>query len=689
MIDTGKVLIEIGTEELPSKDIKNLSENFKNNIEKILSSENLSFSEIKSFGTPKRISLIIENLLLKQPDKKIVRKGPSLAAAIDKDNNFTPAAKGFAKSCNIENLEELRNLTIETPKGTWLQFEETKIGQQTKEIIVNFTEKALKELPINKKMRWTNDKSLSFLRPVHWVSIIIDNQSVTGKLFNKDISSISYGHPVHSPKEFELNINTYEKDLENRYVIADIEKRKEKISKKIELLCEKNKFTPMLDESLLDEINGLVEWPVILLASFKEDFLKIPKEALIASMKEHQRCIPLEKDGKLTNKFIIVSNIESKNPDVVIKGNEKVMTARLADALFLYEKDKSLSFDKLNERLDTIIFQNKLGSILEKTKRLQKISEELSRQLNTNSENSKKAAEICKVDLLTNMVYEFPELQGIIGKHYALERGYNEEISLAIEEHYYPRFSNDIVPSNITGTILSIADKLDTLVGIIGINKKPTGDKDPYSLRRQALGIIRIFIENKLNISLKSLINFSINTYTESQIDKALVEKELYNFIKERLRNHYKSIKSNVIDAVLTKDIENIYDINLRISALNEFQNDKSFLDLADANKRVKNILTKNKITGELYVNQTLFELDEEKTLFSEIEKTNTIALKHSEKQEYLAALNTMSSLKNSISAFFDKVMVMVDNIEVRNNRLALLQKLRNSFLEIADLSKI
>lgn len=696
------LLIELGTEELPAKGLESLATTFVNAIVKALDAAELPFEAVESFVTPRRIAMLITDLQSQQPKRTIIKRGPAKTAALDASGAPSKAFLGFAASCGVE-IEALQ--LQETDKGAWYVFEQQQEGKHTETLIPQLVKEAIHNLPLPKRMRWGNN-SFSFIRPIHWAVLLFGNTTIKTDIFDIESDCFTQGHRFHHPQKIPLLLP---KDYEDTLfkvgkVRANFAKRKQHILNEISIQAARHQGTVQTDEQLLDEVTGLVEWPVVLVGQFESSFLNIPKEALISAMKVHQKCFPLIDDaGSLMPKFIIISNIESKDPNTVIQGNESVMHARLSDAAFYFNLDQELSLEKRCEGLKEVVFQHGLGTLWDKSGRIATLAKMLSSRIT--HENFKKndddlsdkvseAARLCKADLLTQMVGEFPELQGIMGRYYALNDGKNADIAQAIEEHYHPRSATDTLPNSIAGSVLAIADRADTLVGLFGLGKKPTGDKDPFGMRRAALGILRIIIENQFkDIDLNTLFVNAKQLYEQDNkitADKPLIPP-LLEFCFERLRAWYleQGISPQVFESVLAKWPTKPYDFHCRIQAVSEFQKHPEAESLKAANKRVQNILSKNAllISPEAYFDEKLLQEPAERELAQALLKKELEIKPYLKDAQYTKALGALAELKEPIDQFFDKVMVMVEDEKIRNNRLRLLNRLRALFLEIADIS--
>ena len=679
-------LVELGTEELPPKALSKLSQAFANRIIESLKKAELSFADVETFATPRRLAVKVNQLDTQQKDKSSERKGPAVQAAFKEDGCPTPAAEGFAKSCGV-NVNELD--TLETDKGAWLVFKSTVKGKQTRALMPEIVEDALAKLPIPKRMRW-GSREAQFVRPAHWLIMLLGSDIIDCEILELKAGRISKGHRFHNPEPIEIpNPADYEALLEVRgHVLANFEKRKTAIKAQVEQAALKVNGTAIIDPNLLDEVTGLVEWPVAVLGDFDEKFLEIPSEALISAMKGHQKYFHVVRDNKLLANFITVSNIASKNLDTVKKGNERVIRPRLSDADFFWNTDRKTPLVAELKKLETVVFQKQLGTVLDKTKRLMSLSDQIATELGANVSHARRAAELSKCDLMTEMVGEFPELQGIMGRYYALHDKEPKEVAEAILEHYMPRFAGDETPPSVTGQIVSIADKLDTLVGIFSIGQIPTGDKDPFALRRATLGILRIMIEKSLALDLKQLISLAAHNYGNIKHE---VQELVFGFMMDRLKGYYleQNIRPQVFEAVLGADPTSPLDFDARIKAVANFEKSSEAESLAAANKRIHNILKKNTETLASDVDVSLFETEQEKNLHQRLQVLKNDIHKFAENHQYNDALNLLAQLKQPVDDFFDHVMVMAEDKQIRNNRLVLLSTLYQQFTKVADISKL
>ncbi|MAD73414.1 MAG: glycine--tRNA ligase subunit beta [Rheinheimera sp.] len=676
-------LVEIGTEELPPKALKTLATAFADNISAELAKQELSHGDIVWYAAPRRLAVRVNGLAASQSDKVIEKRGPAIAAAFDADGKPTKAAAGWAAGCGI-SVEQAERL--ETDKGAWLLHKQLQKGQSTVALLADVIKTALAKLPIARPMRWGNSNA-EFIRPVHTIIMLFGNEVVPATILGRDSSNKSYGHRFHAPALVEIaNADAYLATLKQAYVVADYNERKDTIARQVKATVDSLGAVAQMDDALLEEVASLVEWPVVLVGSFEQSFLQVPAEPLISTMKDNQKYFPLlDKQGKLINKFIFVTNIESKDPAQIISGNEKVVRPRLADAEFFFKTDRKT---KLIERLDslkTVLFQKQLGTLAEKSERISSVAGFVAAKIGAEAAAAKRAGLLSKTDLMTNMVGEFPEVQGIMGMHYARLDGEDEAGALALNEQYMPRFAGDQLPSRLEGAAVAIADKLDTLVGIFGIGQIPKGDKDPFALRRAAIGALRIMVEKQLPLDLVELIAFSQQTFG-NKLTNTKVADEVLDFMLGRFRAWYQDegYSVDVIQAVLARRPTSPSDFHRRVSAVAAFSKLEAAAALAAANKRVANILAKVTETIPSEVSTNLLQESAEKALYEAITVEQAF---QSEGHNYSDSLAHLAGMREVIDTFFDQVMVNADDNAVRVNRLALLQQLRELFLQVADIS--
>ena len=679
-------LFELGCEELPPKALPKLAQSLHDSVADSLTGYDLAFVSSEWFATPRRLSIRFTQLDSAQADKKVEKLGPAVAAAFDADGNAKPAAMGFARSNGVE-VEQLTRK--ETDKGERLAYIADVKGQPTKELMQDILQKAVSQLPVPKAMRW-GDTTTQFSRPVHWVLAIMGSEILPIELFDLKASNQSFGHRFHAPDAITIETATdYDAKLLGAKVVSCFEARKAQIRQQVEKAAQDANATAVVDESLLEEVAALVEWPVALVGNFDEEFLTVPAEALISSMAEHQKYFHLvDNEGQLLPKFITIANIESVNPQSVIGGNEKVIRPRLADAKFFYDTDNKKRLDSHTDKLKSIVFQNKLGTLFDKTSRIASLSKVIANLLGADESLAERAAQICKCDLVTDMVNEFPDLQGIMGRYYAINDGEHADVAAAMDEIYMPRFAGDQLPETTTGLVLAIAERVDTLVGIFGIGQIPTGAKDPFALRRAALGVLRLISEKELDLDLAELIDASLSTFEGIEI-VAETKSQLLEFFAARELAMYQSmdVPTQVISSVQALSVSRPTDFCKRVFAVASFNNSTESADLAEANKRVKNILQKSDFNpSEIKIDESLFESDE-MALYKTIKENRSFVESQVAEGNYQKALDELAGLKNVVNTFFDNVMVNAEDPAIRNNRLALITELRNLFLGIADIS--
>lgn len=683
------LLIEIGTEELPPKALNKLSNAFTQGIVDGLKKTGFEINAVESFAAPRRLGVLIKSLSAAQPDREVERKGPNLKAAYDADGKPTKAVMGFAKSCGVE-VSDLQQQ--ETDKGAWLVFKATEKGKALSAIIENIINQSLAKLPIPKRMRW-GDNDMEFVRPVHWVVLMHGNRVIDAQVMGLKTGATTVGHRFHSTGKLTLKFaSEYKETLRTQgFVLADFEERKQKIKQQVIDAGKSLKGEAVLDEDLLDEVTALNEWPIAVAGEFEQKFLAVPAEALIKTMQDNQKYFPVrDAAGELKNYFITISNIDSKTPEKVKAGNERVVRPRLADAMFFWQQDQKQPLEAFNDALEKVVFQAKLGTVADKTRRVATLAENIATQLGANIDYVKRAALLSKCDLMTDMVGEFASLQGVMGKRYAQIAGEPADVASALDEQYMPRGASDDTASTTTGQILSISDKLDTLVGIFSIGQKPTGEKDPYALRRASLGVLRTIIERQLDLDLKQLIACSA-TLLADKVDASKVEQVVFDYIIERLRAYYldRGITADVFEAVSALSPSRPLDFDKRIKAVTAFCALPEAESLAAANKRVGNILKKSDSASTQVVDERLLTEDAEQQLYKALTTLSQIVEPMFDLGDYETALSKLSSLRDPVDAFFDSVMVMADDEAVKNNRIALLSSMHQLFLRAADLSRL
>ncbi len=697
-------LVEIGTEELPPKSLFTLAQAFAQGVERGLDAAGVKHGQVEWFATPRRLAVRVVAVADHQPNQDIKRQGPAVANAFDASGQPTRAALGFAASCGV-TLEQLQQ--VDGPKGKVLQYAGVKPGEATTTLLPGIVTQALNELPIARRMRWGAGEQ-EFVRPVHWVVMLFGSSVVATSILGIAAGRHSRGHRFHAPRDIAISSPAkYVEALRDKgHVVADVTQRRESIRAGVTSIATSLGGAAVIEPALLDEVTALVEWPVPLAGRFEARFLSLPQEVLIAAMQEHQRYFPVrDTDGRLIDSFITVAKIESRDPEKVRDGNERVVRPRLADAAFFWETDRKQRLDAHCESLKTVTFQNKLGSLFDKSTRVATLATRIAEVTGGDITAARRAAELCKCDLLTAMVGEFPELQGLMGRYYAQHDGESADVATALEEQYWPRFSGDQLPRTRTGIALSIADKLDTITGIFSIGQKPTGARDPFGLRRAALGVLRIGIERALELDLRQLLEIAVSLQPVSA--PADTVDEIWSYLMERLRSSYlettpdRRITTEMFDAVLASRPLSPLDIDLRLRALESFLALPEAVSLSGANKRIANIL--RKVQGEARsaeadtdaanmsgaVDAERLQDPAEQQLFQHVISIERAVNPLLARREYSAALAHLAGLREDIDRFFDSVMVMAEDAELRANRLALLTRLRGVFLQIADLSRL
>ena len=673
---THDFLLELGTEELPPKLLLKLSNSLRDNFEQELNKLNLNFNNTKAFATPRRLAITISELQSKQQDQVIEKKGPSTQSP-------EMAINGFAKSCGV-SVDELEKKELAGKEYFFYSKEEP--GQSIKDLLPSIIEKSIKDIPITRSMKW-GDSDYSFVRPVHWLVVMLDKDVVNANIMGLKSGRESKGLRFQDSILKFSHANEYENLMSQKaQILVDFNKRKELIRDQILSVAKTNNAEVVIDESLLDEVCALVEYPRAFSGSFDKKFLDIPQEAIISAMKSHQKYFHLvDSKEKLLPLFISVANIESSNIQAVIDGNERVIHPRLADSEFFWNQDKEIKLEERLAGLDSVMFMKSLGSMGQKAKRIEKLSSNISDLAGFDKEIAQRAGLLSKTDLLSEMVGEFADLQGIMGGYYALNDGESKEVSVAIREHYQPRFAGDSLPSTDAGIAVSLADKMDTLTGIYGIGQGPTGSKDPYALRRTALGMLRILLEAKIELNLKSLIDFSLSLHLK-EVDRKCAG-DIYNFMMDRLKAYYRdaNIDTNIYEAVLAVSPDSPLDFHYRIDALNEFTQSADSKSLIEANKRIANILKDSDEKLEELNSNMLLE-DSEKILYK---ATESLTKELSGSKNYKEIMKSLLNLKDSIDSFFDNVMVNAEDDKVKSSRLALIRRVRHLFLSVADISHL
>ena len=675
-------LVELGTEELPPKALNTLADAFLAGIEKGLQSAGLKFEAKKVYAAPRRLAVLLTALETQQPDRSINLDGPPRQAAFDAEGNPTQAALGFAKKCGVE-LSEIDQ------SGPKLRFSQVIKGKPTASLLPTIVEDSLNDLPIPKRMRWGARKE-EFVRPTQWLVMLLGDQVIDCTILAQKAGRDSRGHRFHHPQSVRITAPAnYLNDLRAAYVLADANERRELISKRTEELARLQEGTAIVPPSLLDEVTALVEWPVPLVCSFEERFLDVPQEALIITMQDNQKyfCL-LDVDGKLLPRFITVANIESKDPQQIIAGNEKVVRPRLTDAEFFFKQDKKQKLEDFNLRLQNVVFQEKLGSVYDKAVRVSKLAAYIAPRIGGDTAWAARAGLLSKCDLATEMVGEFPEMQGVAGYYYALNDGEPDDVALALNEQYMPRGAGAELPTTLTGAAVAIADKLDTLVGIFGIGMLPTGSKDPYALRRAALGVLRILIDKKLDLDLTQAVVFAVGQFGGKVKQTGLAEQVL-EFVFDRLRARYEDegVDVSVYLSVRALQPGSALDFDQRVQAVQAFRKLPEADALAAVNKRVSNLLSKAEGLGNADVDPGLFADAKEFSLNSAIAKAENAVKPLIAERNYAEALARLATLREPVDAFFEAVMINAEDAGVRKNRYAMLARLRGLFINIADIS--
>jgi glycyl-tRNA synthetase beta chain len=680
------VLFELGCEELPPKSLKTLRDALLSEVTTRLASASVPFANINAYAAPRRLAILIEGIAGHQPDRIEERRGPAVAGAFKSDGTPTPAAMGFAKGAGVEVADLIR---IPTDKGDWLVHRKTITGLSLDALLPSLLQESLDALPIAKRMRSAASRT-EFVRPVQWVVLMKDAQIIPATIQDFVSGNLTYGHRFHAPAAIALkSASDYLAALRAAYVIADFDQRQQLIQTQVETLATQVNAKALMPANLLDEVTGLVEWPVALRATFESRFLHVPQEALISTMQDNQKYFCLvDAQDKLQPYFITVSNIDSKDPTQIILGNEKVVRPRLTDAEFFYKQDQKQPLAARQEKLEKRIFQAQLGTLWDKTERIIALASYIATQIGANVEYTVQAAKLSKCDLASEMVGEFPELQGIAGSYYAALEGAPSDVSAAIREQYLPKFSGDVLPQTLTGVSIALADRLDTLAGIFGINQPPTGNKDPFGLRRVAIGILRILIEKRLNLSLTDLVERAVNQYGHKIDNPAKALADADTFLQSRYRAMYEDqgIAVDVILAVQALNPASPLDFDQRIRAVQHFRALPEAISLAAANKRVANILAKEAVSKGA-VDVALLVEAAERVLYDTLQALEAQVFPLLAQSDYTPALSQLAALRLPIDAFFESVMVNDDQPALRLNRLRLLTRLRALFLSVADVS--
>jgi glycyl-tRNA synthetase beta chain len=686
---TADILFEIGSEELPPGSLLKLAQSLAAGFAQGLEKQRLQHGAIEAFATPRRLALRIRACQTRQADHEMERRGPALAAAYDAAGKPTSATLGFARSCNVNPQDLIR---VETDKGAWLCHKQHQPGQTSRSLLPEIAAQALAQLPVTKRMRWGN-QDFQFIRPVHWLVFLEDSEVIPCQLLGLEAGNQSHGHRFHHPEAIRLhNPAEYEAQLLAAKVMVDFAQRREHIRQQVEAAAASLGATADLDPALLDEVTAITEWPRALVGGFEAGFLEVPNEVLILSMKKNQKYFPLfDASGQLLPHFITLANIQSPTPEKIIAGNERVIKPRLTDAAFFWKQDGKKTLAERLPELDKLVFQKDLGSIGDKCRRIARLAQTIAKDVRADMTLLERAALLCRADLVSHTVFEFPELQGVIGRYQALRDGEHPQLAQAMEEVYWPRFASDQLPQSALGQCLALADRLDSLIGIFGIGQKPTGDKDPYGLRRAAIGIIRILSEHQVALDLSEGIRQGIAIYG---FENPGLHDQLYSFILERYRalRLEQGQATEVVTAVLALRPTRIPDMDLRIRALGDFVAMPGMADLIEGNKRIRNLLAKASAddkAGASSCNEQLFQSDTERELYRLAQTIKTQIDSAIADQNYLSGLKHLASLKAPLATFFEQTMVMDPDLDIRRNRLKLLAMLEDLFLRFADVSQL
>jgi len=688
-MSTETLLVEIGTEELPPKALKALGLAFRDGIVHGLQQRELAMGVVRWFASPRRLAVLIDGVQLRAADKELEILGPPADRARTADGEWTPAARGFAQKHGKEPGDLLE---IETPKGLRLGLRSVVSGISARESLNDIIQGSIAQLPIPKRMRWGASR-VEFVRPVHWIVAMLGEDCDHGEILGLPTGNVTRGHRFHSSGEITLSKpEDYVSALTDARVVADFQQRQAMIRDQVAVEASALKARAVVDQDLLDEVTGLVEWPVALTGHFEERFLEVPAEALVSSMKEHQKYFHLVDDeGRLKPNFITIANIESKDPVQVIAGNERVIRPRLSDAAFFFETDKKTSLAERVEKLDSIVFQQQLGTLKDKTDRMVKVAAALADKIGAPAEQAARAALLSKTDLITDMVQEFSDMQGIAGSYYARHDGEAGEVADALAQQYWPKFAGDQLPQTPTACALGLADRLDTLVGIFGIGQPPTGSKDPFALRRASLAVLRIMVEKDLDLDLRECLDLAASQYPDATIAEGSTAA-VFDYMVERFRAWFEeeSIPAEVFRAVSASNLSRPLDIQRRVHAVFAFTQLPEAAALASANKRVSNILEKLEASHEFgEVSANLLVEPQESLLAEQLDALSARCSDYLANEEYTEALACLASLRSPVDAFFDSVMVNAEDASLRQNRLNLLKRLRDLFLQVADISQL
>jgi glycyl-tRNA synthetase beta chain len=685
------LLIEVGTEELPPTSLKDLMLAFGASVERLLAENRLGCDALEAHASPRRLTVLARNVLRRQEDRTVALRGPPVHVAFDDDGNPQPAATEFAKKCGVD-VEKLSR--EKTDKGEWLAYRSVEKGRTARDLLQDLLQRALSDLPVSRRMRWGGSDA-EFVRPVHWLVLMHGKNVVAASVFGIESGNRSRGHRFMAPGELRISEpSSYLSELEDEgYVLADFGVRRERVMSGVKQAAAEAGGLPVGGDELYDEVTALTEWPVAMIGRFDEEFLELPREVITATLVNHQRYFPVEdRNGILLPVFVTVANLESKNPELVRAGNERVIAPRLADAAFFWKTDQQTKLADRRVALDRVVYQKGLGTLADRSARIAKLAKAICKELGVDAKDAVRAAKLCKCDLQTGMVGEFPELQGIVGSYYAQADGESNEVSLAISEQYLPRFAGDLLPEGPAGQALAIADKLDSLAGIFALGKQPSGNRDPFGLRRAALGVVRILVERKLDLDLQKLISRALKAQPVEHPDRKTLADDLYNFIVERMRSWYlerRSVSAEMFESVRTRRPSSLLDFDYRLVAVSAFVRLESAESLAAANKRIVNILRKEELPRTVRLDPDKLVDAAEIELHAAMRSAEEAIGPLMRKRAYTDALATLAELRAPVDRFFDDVMVMVEDKSLQQNRLALLADLRVLFLDIADISRL
>jgi glycyl-tRNA synthetase beta chain len=698
MVSTADFLVEIGTEELPPKALRRLERAFGDAVSTGIQAAGLAAGPQQSFATPRRLAVLVSDLELHQAAQTVEKRGPSVKVAFDEADSPTPAGLAFAKSCGVDITELDR---LETKKGEWLLFRSEQAGRSAAELLPEIVSNALANLPVPKRMRW-GTFDVEFVRPVHWTLMLLGENIVEATILGIATDRKTTGHRFHAPTPIDVRQPSRYAALlrDEGYVIANFDERRDRIRGQAEAAAAELDGRAILDDQVLEEVTALTEWPVAVTGSFDDEFLRLPEEVLIATLQDHQRYFPVRSaENQLRPNFIAISNLASRNPDEVRRGNERVVAPRLADAAFFWDQDRRVTLESRVNALKLVMFQKELGSLHDKSVRVAKLAKQLARDFGEDEATAERAARLAKTDLMTEMVGEFPTLQGRIGRHYASADGEPEAVATAIEEQYLPRQAGGQLPATRHGTVLALADRFDTLAGIFATGKRPSGNKDPFGLRRTALAVLRILIEQNIELDLEQYLRRAIAGQPAQTENSDALLAELFEFMIGRLKRYcldghspgleHGVVTPEIFEAVRAHHTTSPLDFHQRLIAVCKFMQLDSAESLAIANKRIANILKTTSDKFDSDVDPALFEVDEERDLHSAVGKLEEAHARDLANKKYADVLERLATLREPVDRYFDSVMVMAEDADQRRNRLSLMNRLRQLFLDVADLSGI